>query len=291
MNRLLLGLLMLNGGCGEGDDDPRVGGDGDADSDADADGDSDGDADGDPDAEAIAAGAVRGLADVVALAAPMRGDGATLHEQRDGANEQDAQTLVEHAVARDSVVVDGGCTTFAWDGLSVSITFASCTAEETGVPLDGTVTLAVSINPTTFTFTFTDLTIDATMVDGSVSLSVSGGGDLGGGVARTSVSADLAIDDVHLVLTDLTIAGSAAAYTLSGAGTIQTPSVDADLTLSDVAWSTGDCRPSGGSIGFDSASVSGTMEFTATTPEDGIVWITVAPWPAYEYVLPPCGQE
>jgi len=296
MNRLFLGVLVFGAlcsgvGCGD-DDDERLGdGDADADSDADSDGDSDadGDADGDANAEALVDGVVRGLADAVALTAPMRGDGATLFQQRDRANEGDVHNLVENAVARDSVVTDGGCTTFAWDGLSVTITFDACTAEETGLPLDGSLTLAVSINPTTFSFTFTDLTIGTTSIAGSLSLAFTGGGDLGG-TARQTVNADLTIDDVHLVLTDLQVAGNGAAYTLSGTGSIQTPAVDADLTFDQVAWNTGDCRPSGGSVAFSSPGLTGTAEFLPTTPADGVVRITIPPLPSFDYTLPACTE-
>lgn len=112
--------------------------------------------------EPLASAVTEGTAIAVALATPLFADGDRLRQERDTATEGRAQELVENGVAGNSIVTSSGCVSFAWSGLSATITFAGCTMEATGLPLDGTMTLGATIDPTSFEMSFAPLTIGGT---------------------------------------------------------------------------------------------------------------------------------
>ncbi len=294
-------VLGLGAGCKKADD----GTDGDADADSDADADADSDADGDTDSDGDSDGEVpasagpfvgafaQGAGAAVALGGPFVPDGDTLN-RRDGRGEGDAQNAVEAAISGNSVVTEGACVAYLWDGLSVTVTFTDCVLEATGGSLDGAVTLAVTLVPLEFTMTLADLQIDGTGFDGELSLAWSGGGDLGGGNPTRVYTVDLTFTAeggaTTLVLEDVTVESSGGTVTIDGAGSLDVGTVVASFTMAAIGWETGNCLPTSGSITYDDGGpFPVTLTFLPNTPIDGIVRVQVGGFPAVEQpLLTPC---
>src|ERR1043165_249399 len=75
------------------------------------------------DAAAIIAAFDTGAATSVGLDVPLRADAGEIHRQRDGLADAQTQALVEDGVRDNSIVVDPTCVTFAWTGLTATVTF------------------------------------------------------------------------------------------------------------------------------------------------------------------------
>ncbi|MBX3272218.1 MAG: hypothetical protein KF729_18280 [Sandaracinaceae bacterium] len=230
---------------------------------------------------------------IAALAAgPLVAEATQVDADGEGASDTRLRDRVENGVAGDSIVADGACVTFAWSARTATITFDGCTSEMTGLSIDGTLRLAVTYRPTTFTATFDALTIGATTTSGSVALAVDRRDD----GARFVVNAALAWTDgatdqaVSLTALSLAVDAGAMATTLDGAFDVSTGATRAAGTAIAVRWRHGDCHPSSGSARF---TIDGGREVVATflpaTPTDGVVAIAIPPLPAVETaVLAPC---
>ncbi|MBI5486008.1 MAG: hypothetical protein HY905_01610 [Deltaproteobacteria bacterium] len=265
-------------------------------SDSAADADASGDAAGDtgaalpPAAAAAAVEAIDGLAVAMALGVPLAEDGDALRrdatptdaEGRDGA---------EHGFSGGSVVTPPTCATYAWSGLSATVTLAGCTLEATGEPVSGTVGLALTLRPTTFVVTFASLATGGSTVDGSVTLHA-GGSDLG---AAATLDADLTISEggesTHLVAAGLSVSGTPTAISASGSFTVESGGTTTTVVADAVTWATGECLPSSGSLRLTGSSfpLPTTIVFLPTTPADGMVEVHVGSFPpATVALLPPC---
>jgi hypothetical protein len=302
-----LGAAAWLGACkGEGDDDDTLGdGDADADSDADSDADTDADSDADTDAdadgdsdreemEAIVEALVAGTTATYALGAPLQGDGEGLADAG-SSSDGEAQDAGEHGMSGGSVVEPPGCATYEWSGLTATVTFAGCTAEAINLPIDGSVLFAISLDPTSFTVEFTDLTLGGLGLDGLVRLSVTGqrftravtldAEDLT--ISSTGLNAAIQLADVTVTVPD-----THASTTIDGSGSITNASLSADLTLNDLTWETGDTLPSDGSVDVTSSGLSGTVTFLPTTPQDCVVHVVLVSGIEFDYTLVSfCGSE
>ncbi len=219
----------------------------------------------------------------------LKGDGDQLQgEMRDGpvANDR-AQGAFENGVSGNSVVDEPTCVTYTWgEGLQVVVVFDGCVAEQSGETIDGTLQATLAFRPVTFGLVLEDLAVGATTFNGTLDLAF---GDNGG------VNADLQFDTAEgstaLTLSNLTIAlpeGGGVAF--NGSGTVtntKTTSFDVD----QVAFATGDCLPSSGTLSFEDGGNPVTATFLPTTPTAGTVLVTWPPLvanPTEMDVLPPC---
>ena len=239
-------------------------------------------------AEPLASAVIEATAASIAMAGPLYLGGDQLHQQKDTAGEDVAQDLVEDAVATNSIVTDGGCVTFDWSGLSASITFTNCTLEATGLPLDGGLSFAVTINPTAFALDLDQLTVGPSTVDGSVAVNFTGDGMLG----RTT-SADITLTDgastTHFTLEDGRLDVGERSISARGTGTITTGAIDAAYDADDVTWLQGDKCPSSGTIMLEQVGLPAiTLTFLPTTPTDGAVEVKVGSFPSGTEVLSFC---
>ena len=104
-----------------------------------------------------------------------------------------------------------------------------------------------------------------------------------------NISFDLG-EAVSMTLSDITVAHDAAGTTVDGTGTVVSPSFDGSFTLTSVNWATMACLPSSGGVLYQpTAGAAATIDLLPTTPDDGIVDVTIAPFPAFPYMLfDPC---
>jgi len=189
------------------------------------------------------------------------------------------------------VVTPPTCATYAWSGLSATVTLAGCTLEATGEPVSGTVGLALTLRPTTFVLTFASLTAGSSTVDGSVTLHA-GGTDLG---AATTLDADLTLSgggaSTHLVAVGLSVSGTATAISAGGTFTVESGGTTTTIVADTVTWASGQCLPSSGTLQLTGSTfpLPTTIVFLPTTPADGMVEVHVGSFPpATVALLPPC---
>jgi hypothetical protein len=97
-------------------------------------------------------------------------------------------------------------------------------------------------------------------------------------------------EDFAIVLDDVQLDYDTAGTTVSGSGMISSGTVDASFTGNAVHWNTGECLPTSGTLVYTpTGGTAMTAEMLATTPADGIVNVTIPPFPAFPYMLfEPC---
>lgn len=260
-----------------------------------------------------------GISAAAALAAPMVQDAEQLRDTPDAlpgaAREGATRTRVEDGVAGNSIVTDPACVTFDWTAireLRVTITFASCTLEATGEPLDGMLSMQVLFGPSRVAMEFTALTIGTIDIDGSLELAVGGVCRVGDTTCvrcadadttcmaaqanQRTLNADLTVSSgagFAITLDAVQIDADATGRTINGAGTIASTAFTGTFTATDVFANTGDCLASGGSVDLDDGRVwlgvpvITTMTFLPTTPADGEVYLQVNGFPDIAAVPPP----
>jgi len=189
-------------------------------------------------------------------------------------SEGEARVEVEAAVSGNSLVTPPTCASYAWTGLSASITFTACTIEATGTPLSGTIGLAVTLDPASIAVTLTALDVGGETYDGSMSLTF-GGTDLM--VVRTWM-VDLTYTPVsgpsahYLMATE--VRPALQMVIVNGTGSVTAGQVARSATLTSVTWKTGECLPSAGSLEYMDNEVGLVkITFLAATPVDGTVTV------------------
>jgi len=224
----------------------------------------------------------QGVSGVVALTAPLAPQAQMLQgSATDGA----VRALVQEGISGPAGVDGSSCVSFAWSGLSVTITFNQCVTRSTGQTLNGSITLSAMLVPTQLSLTLSQLTLGSDSLDGSLTLSVNEG-------SPTTISANLsyqsASGSAHLLLDRVTVTTGATGISLSGSGSTSTGSLSGDFTLNSVTWARGQCLPSSGSLVL---TVAGgpplTVTFLPTTPTQGEVQINGQP----QVVFAPCGSR
>ena len=241
----------------------------------------------------------------VALTAPLVDDAERVRDADGPVVGADRQAMtrnaVEDGVATNSVVTDEACVGFAWDGLTATITFTNCVLEETGEPLNGSVTLGVAFHPTVFTLSFSGLSSGTRSMDGSLTLNVGGScssddpscmacGDMDVTCSRErmpqqTLTGNLTVAEqgsTTFSIDSLTIRVGGATTEVSG--TLSTP--ESTVTASTVTWNIGECLPSSGSLALDSGA---SITFQDDTPQTGTVLVQIPPLPAFPQTLfEPC---
>jgi hypothetical protein len=230
-------------------------------------------------ADAYGEAAVDATVPIAAIAAPL----STSLDQAEGdttPSDEAVQGYVEDAVSGNSVVTDAACVAYDWDRLSGAITFTDCTLELSGLPLNGTVSLTFSFLPAKVALSFTELTVGAVTLTGSLSI------ERAGSISAPSVvlNADMSIvrkdgATTALVITDGTVSADVDGVEVSGAtinatGSLTSENVDAPFSATDVYVKRGDCLPSSGTVAFETDN-NLRVTFLDKTPSTGIVLITV----------------
>lgn len=222
------------------------------------------------------------------LGAPLAPDGAML--RTDLAPDAMAHTRTEHGFSGSSVVTPTTCATYAWSGLMASVTLAGCTLEATGLPVSGTVSVAVTTRPVTFTISVTALVVNGTTYDGHVTLTLGGTDTM---PMPPSLDVDLTTTDgtttMHLTATGLTVAATATSMTIDGSASITSGTTTTAITMTNLTWAMGQCLPSSGTAALTTGALTTTLGFSAATPTTGNVTVTIPPFPSStQMVFTPC---
>jgi len=268
---LVLVIALLSCGCGEGKMGPAP------------------DAGGDPSdsgtmpiplpegAEEAAVALVTGATLAEALSGPLVTASDGLFRDSATVTEADARTRIEDAFSTMSVVMPPGCAMFSWSGLTATVTLTGCTVVATGATLDGSITLAVMLRPTTLSMSFDALRVGPSTLTGSVTLTKAGTPD----APMQLVDAMLAIepDGAQVTLTDVTLTESETGVTLDGAATVtMSGATPIAITMNDLHWAPTDCLPDGGSLEL-STSPPVTITILSCTPWTGVVTVEVGSLP------------
>ena len=182
------------------------------------------------------------------------------------------------------------CVSFMWTtGLSATVTFNGCQYGTTSV--NGQLGLAVTLSPTTFAFTFSDLKVDSVKIDGSATLRF-GGTEL---APSTSIDTNVSFDvggTTQLKLSFVTATRSPTGTILDGAGSLTTGGASWVFSMAQVDWNKGDCHPSSGSAILDQGLIPITIGFLPKTPAEGVVSLQLGSGQPFEQaVLTPCSSS
>lgn len=207
-------------------------------------------------------------------------------DQQPDPTEEETKGNVENDVT-GSMVTNPECVSLVWAGLSATITFDNCVFSATGLPVNGSLSLAVSLIPARLSLTFDNLTIGDDTFYGTVGIFIAGTEpDL-----VLGIDADMSYSGASttLVVDDLLVTGSTAGVNISGNGSVVSPAVNATISAGDVNFSAGDCLPSRGSVSFADGNASGIITFLPTTPSTGDVRLEIPPFaPTTVAMFPPC---
>jgi hypothetical protein len=258
----------------------------------------------------------RGISTAAALAGPLVAEGQMLRDdtraEMPGTERRTtAQERLENGISGNSIVTDPACVAFDWNLIRVivTVTFTGCIMEATGESLDGQIVLDVNFGPTEFILTFNSLMIAEVGLDGEVGLRLGGTcGDADpecvtcpdGDTACAEMQANQRTmwaavsfslgEDFNIVLTDMQLDNDGLGSTVSGAGTITSPSFSGTFTANALRWNVMECLPAAGSLVYSpAAGPQATATMLATTPTDGVVSLEVPPLPVVPYPLfTPC---
>jgi hypothetical protein len=268
-----------------------------------------------PESEEAIQALVAGTSGSVALGAPLIPEAEALRDDsrldmplmRDTA----VQESVEMGVSGNSIVTDPMCVTYAWSGSMVDITFASCTMEATGEPLNGAMQLAVSFAPTEMRMTFTALTIGDLGLDGTVGVRTGGNCPTGMDTCldcrdtdttcmqmrepQQTIYADITIsleDTFSLTVADGTVSNDATGSTLSATGSIDSSTLNGSYAATSLHWNMMECLPSSGQIVYTpEGGTAVTLTFLPTTPATGEVDVNYGTFHVGTQALfAPCGM-
>jgi hypothetical protein len=197
-------------------------------------------------------------------------------------SEEEVQQATEQGVDENGQ----GCVTFAWSGLSATMTFEQCPMAS-GEVLNGSVTLSLVLSPYVgIAVGCNQLSMGDKVLDGWMGLAASGPiEDL-----TISVGVDMSFDDPnsHLELRETVMAIHSGIASLDGQGQVSVDGTDTSFGASNLIWDFSDCLPTSGSLSF-TVEIPVNVTFLESTPETGIVVVEYGNIGPFEYPLfPPC---
>ena len=217
----------------------------------------------DPGAISAIDDATLALAVAAALGTPLSPDGAML--RTDATPDTTAHMRLQHGFSGSSVVTPSTCAAYAWSGLTATVTLTGCTLESTGMPVTGSVSVAVALHPVSFVVTVTTLVVGGTTYDGSVMLHINATD-----AANTPPSLDVDLTTTngttmeHLTATGLTVTTSAMSMAIAGSASLTSGATTTSITATGLTWQMGQCLPSSGTAAMTVGSGPTTTQMLFT---------------------------
>ncbi len=197
-----------------------------------------------------------------------------------------ASTPAENAAAVDAQAktVGGSCAMVSTSGNTVTANFGAppgCKLTN-GLTVSGTVTATVSASgmTTTVALAFMNVTVDGRSLSGTMSFATTNG---------TSFQTTVALTSGSMVNGTVTVTGASTGFTFNGMLSLVASDATTNLTLNNVVYVTGDCYPSGGSMGVSKGKTSETIIFDAASASSGKVTVTIGKL-SFPSTLPAYGQ-
>lgn len=222
---------------------------------------------------------------VAANGAGLKTEGEGIRTDREGGmdTETGTRTRFETGITT-STVSEGSCVTFDWSALTATVTFDSCTFEQIGKPVSGTVVATISFMPATIALDLQSVSVGDRTVDGNVDLTFA----VEGLSADASLTYDYGGTSTQVDMDVLVMVAGESAL-LNGTATFSAGGSTTSVELGDITWNKGVCHPTSGTADFEEADRTVTVQFLEMTPVTGEVAITLPPAPtAVVALLEPC---
>lgn len=184
-----------------------------------------------------------------------------------------ATALANAAAVGDHARGNGaGCTEVTVEGATVTVGFGEVCQLANGVIASGSVTIAVAKADatTTLTVTFTDTVVDNHELGGTVTFTTTNG-------TTFHVVSDSLVSEGKPYAIDMTVTGSAGAMTVSGLVGFGVGVEFTSVNFSQVAYTKGDCYPSGGLFSVKKGPTEMLVYFSAETASTGKVTVKKGP--------------
>ena len=161
-----------------------------------------------------------------------------------------------------------GCGSIATSGTTVTATFPASGCKLGQWTVTGTIAVTVTKSSgLSLAMTFTNVTVDGTACDGTVTFATTDGSSF-------SLDANVTWGTTSFTASNFKISGAGGAVTFGGSLSTSADSASS-ITFDAVVWNDGDCYPSAGSITVQKAIVTETIAFSAATATAGQVAVTV----------------
>jgi hypothetical protein len=160
-------------------------------------------------------------------------------------------------------------------GGTVTFTFDQCVLPISGKTIDGTIVVSHDAEGGTLAISFGALSVGPRMYDGTVSAS-----SLADGVRKTwNIATDLSYANGRtgrsLTLDGVTLTADETSIVLNGFGSAAGPEHAASVAADAVTRNRGECHPSSGTLSATADERTAAITFLETTPDDGIVMVSV----------------
>ncbi len=168
----------------------------------------------------------------------------------------------------------GACAMVTTSGTTVTADFGAAPGCKltSGVTVTGTVsaTVSASSGTTTVVLGLMNVTVNGRAIAGTLSFATTNG---------TTFQTTVALSTGSMLTGMITIVGSAAGFSLNGTLSSAASDATTSITLTNVAYVTGDCYPSAGSMAVTKGIVSETITFNQATATTGKVTVTIGSRP------------
>jgi hypothetical protein len=163
-----------------------------------------------------------------------------------------------------------GCGTVSLNATTVSVDFGTGCTLRGGATLSGSASVGVSVTAGTasLTVTFTQLTVNGKLIDGTATFSTTNG-------STFTVSANITAGTTTYTATAFTVTGAPGSITLDGTVGVSAGDAATTMVYSGVQWNRGDCYPSAGTVKSTRGLITTTLTFTSASATAGKVSVKV----------------
>jgi hypothetical protein len=188
------------------------------------------------------------------------------------------------AIGNQTKSLGGACAMVTTAGNTVTANFGAppgCKLSN-GLTVSGTASATVSASggTTAVALAFTNVVVNTRALSGTISFTTTNG---------TSFQTTFALTAGPMLTGMVAITGSPTGFTFNGNVSVVATDATTSLTLNNVAYVTGDCYPSGGSMAITKGNTSETITFSATSATTGKVTVTIGKR-SFPSTLPAYGQ-
>jgi hypothetical protein len=163
-----------------------------------------------------------------------------------------------------------GCGMVTLSSATVTVNFGSGCTLRNGATLAGSASVGVSVAAGTasLSLTFTQLTVNGTLIDGTAMWTTTNG-------STFTINANVTAAGTTYTATGLTITGAPGSITIDGMVGISAGDTTTSMVYTGVQWNRGDCYPSAGTVKSTRGLISTTITFTSASATTGKVSVKV----------------
>jgi hypothetical protein len=163
-----------------------------------------------------------------------------------------------------------GCGMVSLNGTTVTVNFGTGCTLRSGANISGSASVGVSVAAGTasLTLTFTQLTVNGKLIDGTATWTTTNG-------STFTINANVAAGTTTYTAAGLTLTGAPGSITIDGMVGISMGDTSTTMIYTGVQWNRGDCYPTAGSVKSTRGLITTTITFTTASATSGKVSVKV----------------